>query len=185
MQAVTHLENFYKPLCIKAQPSCNIVITTYVHSEHNMISRTVSCESELDDTAEVRPITFSMGSIIPSQSSVVSNISSLYEKYTMHLNIIKWTGAVILLTLMSTSLALTSAMTKKKSDHTNYTDCIKIKGAVDDQNSGINNTLCGYFKQFPLPEQLKVTICSYQWCSLKQKTMALRTKIKINHQQSH
>ena len=29
-------------------------------------------------------------------------------------------------------------------------------------NCGLNSTLCGYNKQFDLPEQYKVTVCSYQ-----------------------
>lgn len=150
-----------------------------------MMSRTVSCETGLVDKTEMPPITFSMGGRIPSQSSVVSNISSIYEKYTMHINIIKGIGVVVLLALMSTSLALTSGMIKN-SAHYNYTDCKKIKGAEDYKSSGINNISCGYLKQFDLPEQYKVTICTHQkqvWIGIRHFIGNITSGIFLNKRQ--
>ena len=57
--------------------------------------------------------------------------------------------------LTSTSLAFTSALKKKE-----YTDCMKI--LTTESTPDLNGTLCDYIKQYALPNDYYVTVCSYQ-----------------------
>ena len=123
----------------------------------NMTSRSVSCEDVMMDKLG-ETFKFTMGRKMPSQSSIASSLSSLYEKYNIHINILKWTGVVVLLAMMSTSLAITSNMTRNSFQ--NSSDCIKITTTSDDRR--FNDTLCKYIKTFDLPEQYKLSVCSYQ-----------------------
>ena len=84
-------------------------------------------------------VTFTMGRKMSSQSSIVSGLSSLYDRYTIHINILKWTGVVVLLALTSTSIAVTSSTAR----------------------TSANDTLCSYVKHYDLTEQYKVTVCLY------------------------
>lgn len=101
-----------------------------------------------------------MGDKIPSQCSVTSNLSSVYQKYNSRINRIKWFGILIMLILTSTSLAFTSEMSHNKL--TDYRDCLKITGYSHYKNHETNSAKCNYTKDFLLPEQQKVTVCAYR-----------------------
>ncbi|CAG2254271.1 unnamed protein product [Mytilus edulis] len=123
-----------------------------------MNSRAISFESV--ERNDEQPIRFSMGHKMPSQLSLASNLSSMYEKYSMHLDVIKWTGVVVMLALMSTSLAVTSEMSRRVP--TNQTDCKRITIAHKNSDPTMNNTTCKYFEQFDLPGHYKVTVCLFR-----------------------
>ena len=95
-------------------------------------------------------VTFTMGRKMSSQSSIVSGLSSLYDRYTIHINILKWTGVVVLLALTSTSIAVTSSTAE-----------LSLSIAANDRESSANDTLCSYVKHYDLTEQYKVTVCLY------------------------
>lgn len=130
-----------------------------------MNSREISFES----VERNEPLMLNMGRKMPSQLSLASNISSMYEKYAKHLDVIKWTGVVVLVALMSSSLAVTSEMSRRVSN--NQTDCKRI--SIDHTNRNmmmINNRTCRYFEQFDLPGNYKVTVCSIRkqvWVDVK------------------
>ena len=119
-----------------------------------------ACESMILDQSGTS-IKFKMGSKVPSQSSIVSNLSSLYEQYNIHITILKWTGVIVLLTVMTISLAITS-------NAANYSDklksdCLRITTPLFEEiNKELNETLCQHITQFDLTEQHKVTVCLYQ-----------------------
>ena len=91
--------------------------------------------------------------------SIRSSLSSLYKNYDFHLDILKITGVIVLLSIMSVTLAITSNLYKVDTIK-NVTDCIRLTAQTEDQQ--FNTTLCRYIKQYPLPENYFVTICSYQ-----------------------
>jgi len=91
--------------------------------------------------------------------SIRSSLSSLYKNYDVHLDILKITGVIVLLSIMSATLAITSNLYKVDTTK-NVTDCIRLTAQMEDQQ--FNTTLCRYIKQYPLPENYFVTICSYQ-----------------------
>lgn len=104
-------------------------------------------------------VTFTMGRKMSSQSSIVSGLSSLYDRYTIHINILKWTGVVVLLALTSTSIAVTSSTARTSLK--NQSDCKIVTIAANDRESSANDTLCSYVKHYDLTEQYKVTVCLY------------------------
>ena len=146
--------------CIKTLKVYKLFITPIDDSGDNMISRNLSVESDMVERNDEQPIRFTMGSKMPSQLSLASDMASIYEKYSMHIDVIKWTAVVVILALMSTSVAVTSGMSRRLPK--NNTDCKKI--TIDYGSSGvvINKTTCGYLKQFDLPGYYKVTVCSFQ-----------------------
>lgn len=101
-----------------------------------MISRQNSC----DDMSHTVP-------------SLRSSFGSLYKNYDFHLNVLKMTGIVVLLSIMSATLAITSNLHVCK----NETDCIRLVTA----SKPFNNTLCSYLKRYPLPDDYFVTVCAY------------------------
>ena len=88
--------------------------------------------------------------------SVASSISELYHEYHMHINVLKWTGVIVLLSLTAASLGITSSVYKMDRMHWNSTDCIKIQ-----EQPNLNQTLCSYIKSFRLPSEYYVTVCRY------------------------
>ena len=89
------------------------------------------------------------------RSSIASSLATIYEQYSVHFSIIKWVGVLVMVALTSTSLAFTSDLKKKE-----YTDCMKIM--TTESTPDLNGTLCNYIKQFALPNDYYVTVCSYQ-----------------------
>ena len=94
-------------------------------------------------------------------SSIRSSMSSLYRNFDIHLDILKLTGVVVLLSIMSVTLALTSNIySYEKRQNTTMIDCIKIEHSVTREQ--LNMSLCKYIKQYQLPGNYYVTICVYQ-----------------------
>ncbi len=85
-------------------------------------------------------------------ASLRSSASSLYRNYDFHLNVLKLTGVVVLLALMTATLALIT------NPCTYSSDCIELKTS----EVPMNTSLCSYAKQFPLPKDYIVTVCTYQ-----------------------
>lgn len=118
---------------------------------------------------EDETVTYTMGRKMPSQSSIASTLSSLYDEYNIHINILKWTGVVVLLALMSTSIALTSSTTRPSR---NNSDCRSISTTKNAWVDDMNDTLCSYVKEYDLTEEYKVTVCLND----KKVTIAIREK---------
>ena len=57
--------------------------------------------------------------------SVASSILELYHEYHMHINVLKWTGVIVLLSLTAVTLGITSSVYKMDRMQWNSTDCIK------------------------------------------------------------
>ena len=94
-------------------------------------------------------------------SSIGSSISSLYRNFDIHFEILKITGVIVLLSIMSVTLALTSNIySSEKKQNTTRTDSIKL--ANIDTIEQFNMSSCSYIKQYHLPGNYFVTICTYQ-----------------------
>lgn len=87
-----------------------------------------------------------------THASLRSSVSSLYRNYDFHLDVMKLTGVVILLSLMTATLSLVIHMDGGRTDPVELT-----KGKVI-----LNASLCTYAEQFPLPQNFFVTVCTYQ-----------------------
>lgn len=90
-----------------------------------------------------------------THASLRSSTSSLYRNYDFHFDIVKLTGVVVLLSLMTATLAMVTHV------HTcEYnTDCIEL---TTSEAPTMNDSLCTYAQQFPLPKNYVVTVCTYQ-----------------------
>ena len=88
--------------------------------------------------------------------SVASSIPELYHEYHMHINVLKWTGVIVLLSLTAAALGITSSVYKMDRMQWNSTNCIKIQ-----EQANLNQTLCSYIKSFRLPNEYYVTVCRY------------------------
>ena len=117
-----------------------------------MISRQHSVE-EADSISHCNTVPISF-----RNRSIRSSLSSLYKNYDFHLDILKLTGVVVLLSIMSATLAITSNLHVCKGENT--TDCIKLTTQPVDLQ--FNSTLCSYMKQYQLPGGYYTTVCSYQ-----------------------
>ncbi|CAC5368666.1 unnamed protein product [Mytilus coruscus] len=94
-------------------------------------------------------------------ASVRSGLSSIYRNYDFHLSLVKMTGSVVLLSLLSASLVLTNSMYQiEKANVRNRSECITSQAPEDTQTQS-NNTLCSYLKPFQLPGEYFVTVCLY------------------------
>ena len=94
-------------------------------------------------------------------ASIRSSLSSIYQNYDFHFDIIKMTCIMVLLSLLSATLVMTSSVYEMERKH-NGSDCIRLPGQTYDFNEQWNNTLCDYMKQFPLPREYYFTVCLYQ-----------------------
>ena len=111
-----------------------------------------SSKDEIDSSTI--PMTF-------RHSSIRSSMSSLYRNFEIHLDILKLTGVVVLLSIMSVTLALTGNIySREKSQNTTMIDCIRSPTIYTRQQ--LYMSLCSYIKQYPLPGDYYVTICTYQ-----------------------
>ncbi|OOZ36428.1 hypothetical protein BOW52_10800 [Solemya elarraichensis gill symbiont] len=90
------------------------------------------------------------------------SIHSFDEKFKMHFTYIKVT-AVVLLFAVNISVLIVIAHVVKPSPLASA-DCIKIESDIqsDMTENSNNDTLCTYIKQFPLPEQYRLTVCLYR-----------------------
>jgi len=93
-------------------------------------------------------------------SSVIFNLSSVYNNYKVHLDILKLTGVIVLFSVMTATLTVTNNLSKTNRI-LNNSDCVRIMTNEVDTVEW-NTTLCSYFKQYPLPDYFYATICSYQ-----------------------
>lgn len=94
-------------------------------------------------------------------ASIRSSLSSIYQNYDFHFDIIKMTGIIVLLSLLSATLVMTNSVYEMERKH-NGSHCIRLPGQTYDSNEQWNSTLCDYMKQFPLPEEYFITVCLYQ-----------------------
>ena len=89
-------------------------------------------------------------------NSVTSSLYNLYNQYEIHINILKWTGVIVLFCVTASTLGVTSNLYIKEKSH-NGTDCIKIY-----QSPQLNSSLCSYIETFRLPSDYFLTVCKYQ-----------------------
>jgi hypothetical protein len=80
--------------------------------------------------------------------SVASSVPELYHEYHIHINVLKWTGVIVLLSLTAAALRITSSLYKMDRMQWNSTDCIKIQ-----EQPNLNQTLCSYIKSFRFPNE--------------------------------
>lgn len=96
---------------------------------------------------------------ISPQNSVTSSLMNMYHQYEIHINVLKWTGVIVLFiftasTLWITgSLYLSSNMSKHNMNVSNYD--------INEQNLTFNQSLCSYIKHFRLPGEFMLTVCEY------------------------
>ena len=69
--------------------------------------------------------------------SISSSISELYHQYHMHINVLKWTGVIVLLGLTASTLGVSSNLFHMEKSYWNEYDCIRIHGQPN-----FNQTLC-------------------------------------------
>ena len=119
-----------------------------------MLSRTTSVE-ENDRVSVHRTAGFTF-----RHSRLASSLSSLYKNYDCHLDIVKLTAVLVLLSIISATLAITNNLDVCKSLN-NTSDCIKLTTQPVDKNH-LNSTLCSYITQYELAENYFVTVCLYQ-----------------------
>ena len=119
-----------------------------------MLSRSNSVE---EDGVSVR----ATGSFSFRHSTLASSLSCLYKNYDIHLDILKVTGVLVLLSLMSATLAITNNLHACESKNCT-SDCIKISTQQVETSLQFNSTLCSYMKQWSLPQEYSVTLCLYQ-----------------------
>ena len=85
------------------------------------------------------------GSFTFRHSRLASSLSSLYKNYDIHMDIVKITGVLVLLSLMSVTLAITNNLhvceSKNKSS-----DCIKLVTIPVTINQQFNSTLCSFMR---------------------------------------
>ena len=105
--------------------------------------------------------------------SIRSSLSSIYQNYDFHINVIKMVGIVVLLSLLSATLVITNSVYEMERQH-NSSDCIRLPRQTYDSNEQLNSTLCGYIRRFRLPEEYFVTVC------LCQKTVRIDFRKFIN-----
>ena len=59
--------------------------------------------------------------------SASSHLSELYHQYDIHMNVLKWTGVIVLFGLTASTLGVTSNLYKFERSHWNAFDCINIQ----------------------------------------------------------
>ena len=106
-----------------------------------MLSRSNSVEKS--DEVSVR----AAGSFTFRHSRLASSLSSLYQNYDIHMDIVKITGVLVLLSLMSATLAITNTLHVCESKN-NSSDCIKLVTIPVTISQQFNSTLCNFMKQF-------------------------------------
>jgi hypothetical protein len=84
-----------------------------------MMSRVHSVETMEESDDNITGITF-------RTFRLRSSLSSLYQNYDFHLDIVKITGVLVLLSLMSAALAITNNLHVGQSRH-NISDCIQLR----------------------------------------------------------
>ena len=85
------------------------------------------------------------GSFTFRHSRLTSSLSSLYKNYDIHMDIVKITGVLVLLSLMSVTLAITNNLHVCESK-TNSSDCIKLVTIPVTINQQFNYTLCSFIR---------------------------------------
>ncbi|OOZ35862.1 hypothetical protein BOW52_11090, partial [Solemya elarraichensis gill symbiont] len=95
-------------------------------------------------------------------ADLTSSRNSFDEKFKMHFTYIKVTAVVLLFAVNISALIFIAHVVKPPPRSS--TDCIKIESDVESNVSevSVNDTLCTYVKQFPLPEHYRITVCLYR-----------------------
>ena len=88
--------------------------------------------------------------------SISSSISELFHQYHMHINVLKWTGVIVLLGLTASTLGVSSNLFHMEKWCWNESDCIRIHGQPN-----FNQTLCSHIRSFQLPREYYATVCKY------------------------
>jgi hypothetical protein len=88
--------------------------------------------------------------------SISSSISELYHQYHMHINVLKWTGIIVLLGLTTSTLGVSSNLFHMEKSYWNESDCIRIHGQPN-----FNQRLCSHIRSFRLPQEYYATVCKY------------------------
>jgi hypothetical protein len=88
--------------------------------------------------------------------SISSSISELFHQYHMHINVLKWTGVIVLLGLTTSTVGVSSNFFHMEKSHWNESDCIRNRGQPN-----FNQTLCLHIRLFRLPQEYYATICKY------------------------
>lgn len=91
----------------------------------------------------------------PRPPSIISSINSLYDQYRLHINILKWTGLVVMMALMASTLGIVSSSTTEK--NTIKSDCIKVV-QTNMENTG-NTTMCEYIRKFNILHGCYLSVC--------------------------
>ena len=73
----------------------------------------------------------------------------------MHINVLKWTGVIVLLDLTTYTLGVSSNLFHMEKSYWNESDCIRIHGQPN-----FNQTLFTY-TSFRLPQEYYATVCKY------------------------
>jgi hypothetical protein len=90
--------------------------------------------------------------------SISSSISELFHQYHMHINVLKWTGVIVLLGLTTSTLGVSSNLFHMEKSHWNESDRIRNRGQPN-----FNQTLCLHIRLFRLPQEYYATgtVCKY------------------------
>lgn len=91
----------------------------------------------------------------PHQPSIISSLNSLYDQYGIHINILKWTGFVVMMALIASTLGILSSLTTEKSMI--KSDCIKVV-QTNMENTG-NTTMCEYIRKFNILHGCYLSVC--------------------------
>jgi hypothetical protein len=88
--------------------------------------------------------------------SISFSISELFHQYHMHVNVLKWTGVIVLLGLTTSTLGVSSNLFHMEKSYWNESECIRIHG-----QQNFNQTLCSHIRSFRLPQEYYPTVCKY------------------------
>ena len=97
-----------------------------------------------------------------SRSNMTSSLNSLYNNYNIHLKIVKCIGALLMMTLVITTLVITEDLHSIDVNRSKSTDCLRITPKFPKPTIQYNNTSCKTIKSFMLPDDYSATICSLQ-----------------------
>ena len=75
----------------------------------------------------------------------------------MHINVLKWTGVIVLLGLTASTLGVSSNLFHMEKSYWNESECIRIH-----EQPNFNQTLCSHIRSFRLPHEYYATVCKYR-----------------------
>ena len=87
--------------------------------------------------------------------STISSKNSMYYKYGTHINILKWSGSIVMFALVASTLGILSSWKKQKIS--SESDCIKI--AYKTMEIANNKTTCDYIKTYDILHGCHISVC--------------------------